>query len=321
MKKTAAVLLVLVMLLASLVSCGGASVDEQVINIVTTSHVVADWIANVVGNSEAFKIDLLADKGKDMHNFQPSATDVISIKRADIIIYIGGESDLWIEDAARDVDAKKLKLLDCVPHADHDVCEGDEHHHDGADEHIWLSFENAVACVSRISELLSSADVENSELYQSNSASYISEIEELSKAYRQAAASAKYKTLVFADRFPFVYLMEELGVDYLAAFPGCSAETTASFDTIVSLAAKVDEQELPCVLVISDSADGIAKTVVENTKSKSVEILTLDSMQVYKGEDSAAYIEVMRANLSVFEFAFGKEKRACRLFFIFSSLA
>ncbi len=308
MKKITALLLVAVTLLISLVSCGNTVSDSGAARIVTTSHVVGDWIENIVGDSSDSQIILLADKGKDMHNFQPSATDIMEIKRADVIVYIGGESDMWIENAFNDIDREKvstLRLLDFVEHIEHGDCVGEEHHHEGADEHIWLSFENAKNCVIKISETLSARKQENAAAYEENSVKYLSALEAVAEEYRKAVDSAAHKALVFADRYPFGYLVEELGVECYAAFPGCSSETVASFDTVISLANKVDELGLPCVLVIADSSDSIAKTVVENTKTKNAQILTLDSMQVYKGEGNTDYLDVMKNNLEVLKTAFG----------------
>ena len=306
MKKIICVLLCAVMLCGVLTSCGGAKDDKsEYPRIVTTSHVVADWTWNILeGAYDIFQITLLADTGKDMHNYQPAAADMRNIATADLVIYIGGESDKWIEDAVKSVgaQAKTLELISLVSEHGAECVEEHDHTH-GEDEHIWLSFENAVKCTEAIVNAVSEIDIEKADIFKANGEKYIAKLNELYGEYKSAVETARYKTLVFADRFPFVYLMEELGLDYMAAFPGCSSETSASFETVISLARKVDELSLPCVIVLENS-EGIAKTVIENTVSKSARILALDSMQIMSGEDFD-YISVMSENLSALRIALG----------------
>ena len=306
MKKIICVLLCALLLCGALTSCGGAKDDKsEYIRIATTSHVVADWTWNILdGAYEIFQITLLADEGKDMHNYQPAAADMRNIAAADLVIYIGGESDKWVEDAVKSVggQAKTLELLSLADEHGAECVEEHDHAH-GADEHIWLSFENAVKCTEAIVSAVSEIDAERADIFNSNGEKYIAKLNELYGEYKSAVETAKYKTLVFADRFPFVYLMEELGLDYMAAFPGCSSETSASFETVISLARKVDELSLPCVIVLENS-EGIAKTVVENTEKKSAVILALDSMQIMSG-DNFDYLAVMGENLSALKIALG----------------
>lgn len=306
MKRILTVLLCLIIITSVLSSCAnGDGVKSEYPKVVATSHVVADWVWNIMsGAYDVFQIDLLADEGKDMHNFQPSAADMRIIATADLVIYIGGESDKWIEAAMASVDsrAKAIRLMDVV-----DLHSAEHHgdHDHGADEHIWLSFENAIKSVEVISDAVSELDVNKAETFKSNENEYTEKLNLLYDEYRTAVLSAEYDTLVFADRFPFIYLIEELGLEYAAAFPGCSSETTASFETVVSLARTVDEKHLPCVIVLENS-EGIAKTVIENTASKNAQILALDSMQVMSGQDFD-YIETMASNLEVLKNALGCE--------------
>ena len=177
-------------------------------------------------------------------------------------------------------------------------------HPSGIEIVVIFVFENAIKCVGAISDAVSEIDGEKAELFKSNEEEYTAKLDELYGEYKNAVANAKYKTLVFADRFPFVYLMEELGLEYMAAFSGCSSETSASFETVISLARNVDELSLPCIIVLENS-EGIAKTVVENTASKSAKILSLDSMQIMSG-DRFDYMEVMKNNLGNLKVALGE---------------
>ena len=308
MKKIICILLCITMLCCVLSACGRTTDDKSDYpKIVTTSHVVADWTWNILkGAYDIFQIELLADEGKDMHNFQPGAADLRVIATADLVIYIGGESDKWIEDAIKNVggQAKSLKLIELVE--EHSAeCEEEHNHSHGTDEHIWLSFENAIKCTQAITNAVCELDSEKTDVFTSNCQEYIAKLNGLYGEYKSAVASAEYKTLVFADRFPFVYLMEELELDYMAAFPGCSSETTASFETVISLARAVDENSLPCVIVLENS-EGIAKTVIENTATKSAQMLALDSMQIMSEEDFD-YLAAMQKNLNTLKIALGVE--------------
>lgn len=306
MKKIIAVLLCLVALLA-LLSCAQEVAEDEGLKIVCTSFVVADWVENIVGDSSDCRVVILGDKGKDMHNFQPAAADMRELLSSDLIIYIGGESDKWVESVALGENNRLMRLFDVIDGAHCESClDGHDHDHgDAPDEHIWLSLENPLAVCEALAHAMGELDPDNKTAYLSSLADYSEKITVLHDGYLAAAESAKYKTLVFADRFPFVYLMNELGIEYLAAFPGCSSETSASFETVITLAGEVDRLGLGCVLVLEDSADGIAPTVIENTKSKSAQILAIDSMQIYSGDESFDYIEAMYKNLAAFKQAFG----------------
>ena len=308
MKKIICILLCIVLLCGMLTACGGTSDNKSDYpKIVTTSHVVSDWTWNILkGAYDIFQIELLADVGKDMHNFQPSAADLRIIATADLIIYVGGESDKWIEDAIKNVggQAKSLKLIELVEEHSAECVDEHDHSH-GADEHIWLSFENAIKCTQAITTAVCELDSEKAEVFTNNSEAYIAKLDLLYGEYKSAVSKAEYKTLVFADRFPFVYLVEELGLDYVAAFPGCSSETTASFETVIALARTVDENSLPCVIVLENS-EGIAKTVIENTTAKDAQILALDSMQIMSDEDFD-YLGTMQKNLEALKVALGVE--------------
>ena len=304
MKKFLAVTLCAIMLCSLLSACASQRQEKsEYPRITVTSHVVADWTWNILKSAyDVVQINLLADEGKDMHNFQPSAADMRIIATSDLVIYIGGESDKWIEDALKNVgsQAKSVRLMDIVE--EHEAEHHGDHDH-GADEHIWLSFENAIKSVEIIADALCTLDAERSETFNTNKEEYTAKLDSLFTEYKKAVGAAKFNTLVFADRFPFVYLVEELGIDYAAAFPGCSSETSASFETVISLARIVDEKSLPCVIVLENS-EGIAKTVIENTTAKNAQILALDSMQIMSDGDFD-YLATMQKNLNTLKLALG----------------
>ena len=175
-------------------------------------------------------------------------------------------------------------------------------HEEEKDEHVWLSLKNAEVLVNAISKSLQEIDPDNKDTYATNSDAYVKKLSALDADYQAAVDGATYKTVLFGDRFPFRYLVDDYGLSYYAAFVGCSAETEASFETISFLAKKVDELKLPCILTIEGAQHKIAETIVQNTTAKNQKVLTMDSMQSTTSKDVAngtTYLSVMEKNLSV----------------------
>ncbi len=509
MKKVLAIVLFLVMMICVMSACGNsgsentpATTDKtdtektKTLSIVTTIFPEYDWVKQILGDkAESAEITLLLDNGVDLHSYQPTADDLMKISKCDMFIFVGGESDEWVEDALATADNKNMEVVNLLEvlgdavkeeevvegmEADHDheheheeieeddiqdrtltefsgtwkslyplltageleeflehkaedaeeegvtietlreqytsnwacdavsisidgddisfvyadgktangkykyagyipvraddgditgvryqfeLTEGDapkyvqvndhgheptdevehfhiyfgnesfealmesktnpffvpeglsadeiieelvgEHHHgeEGEkDEHVWLSLKNAETLCKVISEKLGEIDSENKDAYSANANSYIEKLNALDGQYREATRNAVVKTVLFGDRFPFRYLVDDYGLDYYAAFVGCSAESEASFETIIFLANKIDELGLKSILQI-ESADGkIAQTIKDNTRSKDQTILTLNSMQSTTSTDIAngvTYLSLMEKNLEV----------------------
>ena len=187
-------------------------------------------------------------------------------------------------------------------HDAHDHDHDDDEEEEELDEHVWLSLRNAQLLTSAISVALQKADAKNAASYKENCLAYNKQLAALDAQYESAVKAASKKTLVFADRFPFRYLTDDYGLDYFAAFVGCSAETEASFKTVMFLANKSDQLGVNNLLVIENSDQKIAKTIVDNTSSKDQQILVLDSMQSVTSKDMAGgttYLSVMEKNLEV----------------------
>ena len=300
---------------ASVCSCSaGAAGGSGKLRIVTTIFPEYDWVRNIAGdNISNIDLKLLCDNGVDMHSFQPTAADIISISSCDVFIYVGGESDEWVEDALKGAvnkDMQVVNLMDTIGDSavEEEIVEGmqaedeDEGGDDGGpeyDEHVWLSLRNAQRCVSAISDAMGAADPSNKQTYSDNSADYNNTLHELDQKYAEALKSGTKDTLLFGDRFPFRYLTDDYGIKYYAAFAGCSAETEASFETVVFLANKADELGLNAILTIDGGDGAIAKTIIDNTTSKNQEILVLDSMQSTKQASTSSYVAVMESNLDI----------------------
>ena len=193
--------------------------------------------------------------------------------------------------------------------ADHDHDhEEDGHHHDEVeyDEHVWLSLRNATSLVNELAVRLQTIDPENKDYYAGTAASYTAKLGDLDSRYLAAVKKAKNKTVLFGDRFPFRYLVDDYGLKYYAAFVGCSAETEASFETVAFLAKKADELKLNNVLVIENSDQKIAKKIIETTNAKDQKIVEMNSMQSVTADqiaDGATYLGIMEANLKALEAA------------------
>ncbi len=290
--------------------------------IVTTIFPVYDWVRSILGKTaESTELIMLLDDGIDLHSYAPTARDMLDIAGCDLFIYVGGESDKWVEDtlaSAPNEARRELCLMDALGGAlkEEELVEGmqgeeeEEDGEDGAeyDEHIWLSLNNAQLLCSSIANTLSELDPEHSGTYAGNARTYIDQLRALQSDYEYAAGNMSYNTVLFGDRFPFRYLVDDLGLEYYAAFAGCSAETEASFETVSFLARKVDELGLPCVLTIEKSDKRLAQTIVQNTASKDQQILAMDSMQSVTSKDveaGANYLSVMQSNLEVLKQALG----------------
>ena len=289
---------------------------EKKLKIVTTIFPEYDWTRNILGEREAdVDLTMLLDNGTDLHSFQPAVKDIMKVSSCDLLIYVGGESDQWIEDALKSAKNKNMKTINLMEVLGDTVKEEEtvegmqesRHGHEDEDEkeydeHVWTSMRNASVICDAIAETLEEMDHENKESYQANAENYKAKLSALDQEYQDAVDSAAQDTLVFADRFPFRYLVDDYGLKYYAAFSGCSAESEASFKTVTFLAGKIDELETKSVLTIEKSDDRIAQTVIENTKAKDQKILQLNSMQSITSDeikDGVTYLSVMEDNLNV----------------------
>ena len=327
MKKITALLLALFMLVGALAGCGKQNDTNKTdkLSIVTTIFPEYDWVREILGDkADNAEITMLLDNGVDLHSYQPTADDIVKISDCDLFIYVGGESDGWVEDALRNAANRNMKVINLLEvlgdsvkteeivegmqeeheHEDahaHDDAEEHEHEEE-ADEHVWLSLKNAKMLVRVISKALQELDPDNKDIYAANADAYVKKLSALDADYQAAVDAASNKTILFGDRFPFRYLVDDYGLRYYAAFVGCSAETEAGFETISFLAKRVDEWKLPCVLTIEGAQHKIAETVVRNTTAKNQKVLTMDSMQSTTTQDvknGTTYLSVMEKNLSV----------------------
>lgn len=360
MKKILSLLLAATLTACCLTACSAEenqkTPDTGTLQIVTTIFPAYDWVQNILGDNPAgAEVTMLLDNGVDLHSYQPTADDILKISTCDLFLYVGGESEQWVEDALKEAtnqDMIVLNLLESLgdqvkeeeviegmqeedhdhDHAEDSQEEGEDHDHaedaqeegedhDHAeesreeehdheeeshggeyDEHVWLSLRHTSSLVKTIAEAVKTADPAHADTYDSNAEAYRQQLQALDDAYAEALSDVSYKTLLFGDRFPFRYLVDDYGLAYFAAFPGCSAETEASFETVTFLSRKMDELSLPAILTIDGADTRIAETIIRNTQAKNQEILSLNSMQSTTSQDVAngtTYLSVMEQNLEV----------------------
>ncbi len=317
MKRIISILFILV-LLGSQTACVGAQqhADDGKITIVATTFPEYDWLQQLTAGSDRIELKLLIDTGVDLHSYQPSVSDIVTIATCDVFVYIGGASESWVTDALEAASNPHMTVIDLMAVLEQyrELCGGDHHDHDhdhdhddhdhAADEHIWLSIVNARHICTYLSAWLQDLDPDNARLYASNAEGYLSALSAMDARYRATVDTAAHHTVIFADRFPFAYLMEDYGIHAHAAYEGCSAETEVSFVTVAELTAELDAEGLPGVLVIDDSDHRIADTVIAGSSDPSRKVYTLQSMQAIGTVDihrGVTYLEIMDENLAVLQ--------------------
>lgn len=329
MKRFLALMLAMMMLCLLPLS----ALAEQPPRIVTTIFPVYDWVLSLLGeNPGNVEVTLLQDSGLDLHNYQPTVADILSIGTSDLFIYVGGESDGWVEGALKNAinpDMVAMNLLTALGDAAHEEelvegMEAEEHDHDhdhenadkdhdheeedhdhdheevAYDEHVWLSLRNAMVLCRQIHDALCQIDPANAAYYGETLTAYTAELAALDAEYQAAVEAGTQRVLLFGDRFPFRYLTEDYGLTYYAAFLGCSAETEASFSTISFLAGKADELGLHAVMTLEGSDHQLAETIIRTAKTEDLTILEMNSMQSIVRADidaGANYLDIMRSNL------------------------
>ena len=303
--------LIILSALALLLSGCAQPQSDKKLQVVAAIFPEYDWVRQIAGDDDSVELTLLVDDGVDPHSFQPAVSDMVTAANCDLLIYGGGESDQWLTKLeATNPNRETLVLLPLLGAQAHreEVVEGMEAHEEGEaeddaemDEHVWLSLRNASLFCQAITDALCRLNPGKADTYRANLAAYQQQLDALDKDYRSAMDASPNRTIVVCDRFPFRYLVEDYGLSYYAAFPGCSAETGASFETVVFLSNKVKELNLSALLVTESSDGRMAKTVAQNAGCADMPVLTLNSMQSVSGESAKRldYLTVMSENLRV----------------------
>lgn len=278
---------------------------EDKLKIVTTIFPQYDFARQI--GKEKISLKMLVTPGGESHSYEPSPQDIIAVKECDIFICAGGESDIWsnvILDSIEAENIKVIKMMECVDIVEEEISNGmteklpianeDETEYD---EHVWTSPKNAKKISEAIAKAMISADKENEDFYRSNFDDYSKKLDKLDKDFRNAVSKAENKTVVFGDRFPFRYLFDEYGLNYYAAFPGCSTDSDVSAKTMMFLIRKINENEISSVFYIEFSARKIADTISSETGAEPLLFHSCHTVSRDDFENGITYIDLMCKNL------------------------
>ena len=299
------IIMVLLILIISicLYGCKRSENETDELTIISTSFPGYDFVRAIVGDSDTIKVEMLLKPGTELHDYEPTTKDIIKLQKSDMFIYVGGDSDEWVNSITRNFNSntKVLKLVDMVDLKLEEHKEGMDIDTDEVeyDEHVWTSPLNAIEIIKKIEEEIISIDPSNKQLYETNMNNYINELYAIDDSIREIVDNAKRKEIIFADRFPFKYFTDEYNLSYYAAFPGCSEQTEASAKTISFLASKVKSDSIPVVLKLELTNGSIAKIVSEQTGVKILEFNSAHNVSKEDFELGLTYVDIMNKNINV----------------------
>nr|WP_302119616.1 metal ABC transporter substrate-binding protein [uncultured Ruminococcus sp.] len=320
MKKLVSIFLSTV-IICSLFSISGCGKTEKVqnsdgkISIVTTIFPYYDFVRQLAGDKA--DVRLLLSPGSDPHSYEPTPSDIVAIENCDLFIYNGGESDEWVDGVLSSIENKNVKVMKMMEyvtlrheqsmdhnheHAEHEDMDDNDEGHDHEegeeyDEHIWTSIRNAERMSASIADVLISVDSKNSDYYNEKKADYISSLDSLDKKFTEVANNKKRDTLVFGDRFPFLYFVSDYDLGYECAFPGCSHETEPSTAVVSHLIDFTRENNIPVVFYLELSSGKIAQIISEDSSAKTMQFSSCHNVTKEDFENGATYISVMEQNL------------------------
>ena len=309
MKRFISLVFRFLMLLVLLSSCSktnnqtkGNSKDK--ISIITTIFAPYDFVREIGGDK--VNVTMLLPPASESHSFEPTPKDIIKIQNCNLFIYIGGESDKWVDKIVSSIDNNKVKivtLMDCVDVVEEELVEGmqeeveEESGEIAYDEHVWTSPKNAKLIVKKIADTLCEIDEKNASYYKKNSDDYIAKLDELDASFQKVVDEGVRKTIIFGDRFPFRYFANTYGLSYFAAFPGCSTETEPSATTITFLIDKIKEEKIPVVFHIELSNKKMADTISEETGAKVLLFHACHNISKDDFKKGKSYLDLMRQNV------------------------
>lgn len=285
--------------------------DSERPQIVATVFPAYDFARSAAG--ELADVTLLLPPGAESHSYEPTPADILRVQRCDLFIYLGGESDAWVDTILSAIEPRGdvLRMIDCVDLLEEETVEGmqgghDHDHEEGhdhlgevlsMDEHVWTAPRNAAAVTRIIGQRLALLDPENGEAYAAGAEAYALELEELDRDFAAFFDTLPDRTIVFGDRFPLLYFAEAYDLDYYAAFPGCGAQTEPSAATVAFLTRKVREEGLPAVWYIEFSNHLVADSIAEAAGVETAQFHTCHNVSRADLEAGATCLSLMRANL------------------------
>ena len=274
------------------------------LKIVSTIFPGYDFARTIAGDNA--DITMLIYPGSEIHSFEPSPQDIINIQDSDVFIYVGGESEAWVEKIIANLDTnhtKIVRMMDAVDLVEEELVEGMEPEHedeDGVeyDEHVWTSPLNAIKIVESIRDALVNADPQNANFYQTATADYTEQLTQLDSDIRATLSDTAHHTLIFGDRFPLRYFVEEYNLQYYAAFPGCSDQTEASTATLAFLINKIKSENIKYIFTIELSNQAVARTIAAETGTEILEFHSLHNISKSDFDSGKTYLQIMYQNLT-----------------------
>ncbi len=290
-------------LIILLVICGCRNSKSNKITIVTTNFPSYDFVRSITKNSD-IEVKMLLKPGMEMHGYEPTPQDIIDINNSKLFVYVGGESDSWIDDVLDDInkdDKSIIKLMDLVDLRDEEIKDGmDAEEEDKEfDEHVWTSPVNAIKIINKLKEEIKDIDPDNNDFYEDNANKYIDEITEIDSEIRDIVNNSKRQELIFGDRFPLLYFVKEYNLNYYAAFPGCSEQTEVSAKTISFLIDKVKSDNIPVIFHIELSNNKIADTIASETGTKVLKFNSAHNITQDEFDKGVTYVDLMKDNIKV----------------------
>lgn len=279
--------------------------EDKKFSIVTTNFPAYDF-ARAVASDQA-QIKILLKPGVDMHSYEPSPEDIIDIENCSLFIYTGGESDEWVEGILENTrNINTLRMMDAVKPVKEEIVEGMESEEEDKeeveyDEHVWTSLRNAQLIIDAIQNKLSEIHPDERASFAQNSANYKTRLADLDQKFQSIVDNSSRRTLIFGDRFPLRYFVDDYNLEYFAAFPGCSEQNEASSKTISYLVNKIKTEEIPVVLKIELTSDSIAQTIADETGAKVLVFSAAHNISAEDFENGRTYADIMKANLAVLE--------------------
>ena len=292
--------------------------DDGKLKIVTTIFPQYDFVRAIAGGTGAVNVRMLLSPGEEVHSYEPTPLDIKEIQNCDLFIYVGAENDVWVDRILENMGDKRpetLRLVDLTETVAEESVEGmmeekghdhEESREEEADEHVWTSPVKAAEITEAIAQKMAELDPANADDYLANARDYEAKILDLDAQFREITENAERKILVFGDRFPIRYFAEGYGLDYFAAFPGCSSESEPSASTLAFLIDKVREEQIPVVFSIEFSNGNIARAICESTGAVQRTYNSCHNVTKEQMENGATYVSLMSENLETIREALGE---------------
>ena len=302
--------IILILLVSFIITGCNKNEDNNKISIIATNYPSYEFARAVVNNNSNIEVKMLLKPGSESHTYEPTPKDIKLIENSKMFIYVGGESDTWVDDILSSIDTsdkKIVRLIDLVETKSEELKEGmesvedeeDEIDEEEIDEHVWTSPINAIKIVRKLNEYIDELSIKDKEELDSNASNYINELESIDKEIRSVISSSKRKEIIIGDRFPLRYFADEYSLDYYAAFPGCSEQTEASSKTLSFLINKVKEDNIPVILKMELSNSNIANTIASETNTKVLEFNSAHNIKESDFNKGITYIDIMKENIKV----------------------